>query len=725
MGVAHNVDGVPPESDTPQRRESGAIVPKKRFLVQLGATAIVAAFLASSATVAAAKTPEPAHPVAAKSSAPVLSATPYMGWNTYYGLGGDFDASQVLAVADKLVDSGMAKAGYNIVWLDGGWQSSTPRGTDGLLQADPTRFPDGLASLVTKLHERGLKAGIYTDAGPYIPGSCGLGSYGHYQTDADTFAKWGFDAVKVDFLCGITANLDPKTVFTEFSTALRHNSSGRPMIFNLCNPVTSPDWGNYPESQQSTNSWTYAPAIAESWRTYTDAGFVGMLKYSDMLRNFDANARHPEAAGPGHWNDPDYLGPELGMTDEEFRTQMTLWSISAAPLILASDPKKLSATSLATLTDPDVLAVDQDSLGVQGTRVGAAGTTETWVKPLRNGSKAVVLLNRGDAPAEVSTTATAVGLAGHRFTVSDAWKNDVTESAGVLRASVPAHGAALLTVEVQGAKLGTPRLVVSPPNVTAVDGTVVDGGSDLLAASGAKLTVATTVYNDGTTPALTPDVKLSVPAGWSSVPSGRAPLSILPGRSATFTFTVSVAATAPAGQFEVTASLRFRALPRNGTAVSAPMTVTIAPTPPHGETVLSHHPWISATSGWMTPQVDGSVGGGSAISIAGVGYATGIGVATPSAVRYFLGGACTKLAGVAGIDDAVKNVGPEGGTATFTIVGDGKTLFSSATVVRDQTVALDVDVTGVRDLRLEVGDAGDGGYNDRADWGALTVSCAA
>ena len=157
-------------------------------------------------------------------SDPSLSPTPYQGWNTYYGLGGDFTADEVLDVADFLVSSGLADAGYDIVWLDGGWQAAEPRGADGILRGDPARFPDGMGALADAIHAKGLRAGIYTDAGPYIPGSCGLGSHGHYQTDADTFAAWGYDAVKVDFLCGITADLDPKTVFTEFAEALRNNS---------------------------------------------------------------------------------------------------------------------------------------------------------------------------------------------------------------------------------------------------------------------------------------------------------------------------------------------------------------------------------------------------------------------------------------------------------------------------------------------------------------------
>jgi alpha-galactosidase len=231
--------------------------------------------------------------VAAQATAPVLSPTPYMGWNTYYGLGGDFTEDTIKSVADSLVSRGLAKAGYDIVWLDGGWQADQSRSAAGDLVPNPAKFPNGLKPLVDYIHSKGLKAGIYTDAGPYIPGKCGLGSGGYYQHDADTFAAWGFDAVKVDYLCGIAANLDPKTVYTEFAQALRNNASHRPMIFNLCNPVTSPDWGNYPESQQSINSWSYAPGIAQSWRTYTDVGFQGDIKFKDVLRNYDANARHP------------------------------------------------------------------------------------------------------------------------------------------------------------------------------------------------------------------------------------------------------------------------------------------------------------------------------------------------------------------------------------------------------------------------------------------------
>ncbi|MFE4467824.1 NPCBM/NEW2 domain-containing protein [Leifsonia sp. NPDC056824] len=692
----------------------------------LGLTAVTASALPAAAAPKAAAAPRVAAattPAAAPATAP-LAATPYAGWNTYFGLGGDYTATQVLDVADHLVSSGLAKAGYDIVWLDGGWQASTPRGADGLLQGDPARFPQGMAALAAAIHAKGLKAGIYTDAGPYIPGSCGLGSYGHYQTDADTFAKWGFDAVKADFLCGIKANLDPKTVYTQFADAIRHNSSGRPMILNICNPVTSPDWGDYPQSQQSTNTWSYAPAIAQSWRTYTDVGFVNSIKYTDVLRNFDANARHPEAAGPGHWNDPDYLGPQLGMTDEEFRSQMALWSMSAAPLVVGSDPRTFTPATVATLTNPDLLAIDRDPLGKQAVRVGAAGTTETWTKPLADGSTAVALVNRGDTPADIATTPSAVGVDATRVTITDAWTHGLSEAKDSIRSSVPAHGVSVLIVKKGTGEPQSARVLADAPSFTAVNGTAITPTGDLLAAAGSKLAVTVAVRNDGTTPAQSAAVSLTTPAGWTSSADGGQQQVIVPGGTATARFTVTVPSGTPVGASSIGAAISFSGI-RGAVSVASPVsTVTVAPAPPSGaDQPLSHHPWVSATSGWMTPAVDQSVGGGNPIRVAGTTYATGLGVASPSDIRYYVGGVCTKLSGTVGIDDVVNNVGPGGGTATFSLVADGKTVWDSGVVTRGHAVAFDVNLTGARELVLHVGDAGDGGYNDRADWAAPLISC--
>ncbi|MEO3816332.1 NPCBM/NEW2 domain-containing protein [Plantactinospora sp. B24E8] len=653
----------------------------------------------------------------------VLSPTPYQGWNTYYGLGGEFSEESVKQVADALVSRGLADAGYDIVWLDGGWQDPEPRTAAGDLQADRTRFPNGLKPLVDYIHGKGLRAGIYTDAGPYIPGRCGLGSHGYYQRDADQFAAWEFDAVKVDYLCGIAADLDPKTVYTEFAEALRNNASGRDIIFNLCNPVTSPDWGNYPEEQQSTHSWSYAPGIAQSWRTYTDVGFVGEIKYKDVLRNYDANARHPEAAGPGHFNDPDYLGPELGMTDEEFRSQMTLWSVAAAPLVIASDVRTLSQTSVDILTDPEVLAINQDPAGVQAVRVGPAGTTETWVKRLANGDRAVLLLNRGDSPATLTTTATSVGLTGDRFTLANAWTNQVTESAGTISAAVPAHGTALFRVARAKGKPGVPHVVAGLPQVTEVGGDPLPTGVAPVVAGGDQARVEVTVRNDGAQPVTAPRVELAAPAGWTVRPLGRAPERLAGGRTTTLAFAVTLPADTTAGSATLTATTSYDVRGHGRQRQTSASAVVVAPTPPSGAAVLSHHTWISATSGWMSPTVDRSVGGGSPISLLGQVYPTGLGVASPSTVRYYLGDRCSRLTATVGIDDAVRNVGPEGGTATFQVVGDGRVLFDSGVVTRDAVRQLDVDLTGVRVLDLLVGDAADGGYNDRADWAGLDATC--
>ncbi|GAA1369823.1 NPCBM/NEW2 domain-containing protein [Catellatospora chokoriensis] len=668
---------------------------------------------------AAATTPAPARP-----RQELLSPTPYQGWNTYFGLGGDFAEQSVREVADALVDRGLARAGYDIVWLDGGWQDPQPRTAAGDLQADRTRFPDGLQPLVDYIHAKGLKAGIYTDAGPYIPGKCGLGSGGgYYQRDADQFAAWKFDAVKVDFLCGIAANLDPKTVYTEFAAALRDNASGRPIIFNLCNPVTSPDWGNYPEEQQSTYSWSYAPGIAQSWRTYTDVGFVGDIKFKDVLRNYDANARHPEATGPGHYNDPDYLAPGLGMSDEEFRTQMTLWAAAAAPLVVGSDVRKLSQTSVDILTNRDVLAINQDRAAVQAVRIGPAGTTETWVKRLANGDRAVVLLNRGDLAQTLTAQAAATGLAGSRFTVRNAWTGQDTESAGTLSAAVPAHGAALLRVAPARGLPGVPHVTAGFPQVTQVNAVALPAGAAPVLAGGDQARVEVLVRNDGLLPAMLPKAKLAGPAGWTVRELGQAPLLLAPGRTATFAFTVTLPATAAPGGGTLTATSSYDVLGHGRQQQVTGTPVVVAPAPPTGSVVLSHHTWISATSGWMSPTVDLSVGGWSPISMLGTVYPTGIGVATPSTIRYYVGGRCTGLTATIGLDDAVRNVGPEGATSTFQVVGDGRTLYDSGLLTRDDTRQITVDLTGVRVLDLVVGDAGDGGYNDRANWAALTAIC--
>src|ERR1700716_3691008 len=342
-----------------------------------------------------------------------LARTPYQGWNTFYGLGESFDQAVIQSVADAIVSRGLQAAGYRYVWIDGGWRKGT-RDATGNITVDSARWPGGMKAVADYVHTKGLLAGIYTDAGSDGCGGSGQGSYGHYQQDANQFAAWGYDALKVDFCGGTKQQLDPAVAYGQFRDALLANTSNRPILFNICNPFTpgaSPWSPNYPGFAQSVyNSYSFGPSIGNSWRTDTDVGFVRNIQFRDVLRNLDHNASHPEADGHGHWNDPDSLGPELRMSRIEAQTQFTMWSVSAAPLIIGSDVRALSQDAINMLTNPDVLAVNQDVNGVQGAPISTLGDGQVWVKPLANGDRAVTLLNRGSTALTISTDAKAVGM---------------------------------------------------------------------------------------------------------------------------------------------------------------------------------------------------------------------------------------------------------------------------------------------------------------------------
>jgi alpha-galactosidase len=371
-----------------------------------------------------------------------------MGWNTYYGVGGVYSEQTILAVARSLLRDGLAKAGYRIVWLDYGWASGA-RTSSGQFVLNQGQWPHGFAWLTAWLHAHGLEAGIYTDAGRSGCYDNGVGSYGHYQQDADQFAAWGFDAVKVDFCGAGQEGLTPRPLYTQFASAIRHNSSHRPMVLNVCNFWTPGQVNGklptYANSSFANALW--APALAQSWRTDTDIGGTGKVPFANVLRNLNADAAHPKTAGPGHWNDPDYLGPQLGMTAPEAQAQMTMWAIVAAPLILGSDPRKLSNATLRMLENPRVLAVDQDRLGVQGTEAAARGSGEVWVKPLTGGRRAVALLNTGSRWLTITTGAEAIGIAhATRYRLQNLWNGRRSVGSGTISARVAPHSALLYEV---------------------------------------------------------------------------------------------------------------------------------------------------------------------------------------------------------------------------------------------------------------------------------------
>jgi alpha-galactosidase len=251
----------------------------------------------------------------------------------------------------------------------------------------------------------------------------------------------------------------------------------------------------------------------------------------------------------------------------------------------------------------------------------------------------------------------------------------------------------------------------------------VPAGVAPVVAGGDQARVEVTVRNDGAQPVFAPQVELMVPAGWTARPLGKAPKLLDSNHSVTFAFTVTLPATAAPGSTALTATTSYEVTGKRRLRQETATAVVVAPAAPDGDVVLSHHQWISATSGWMSPTVDQSVGGWSPISMLGQVYPTGIGVASPSTVRYYLGDRCSRLTTTVGIDDAVRNVGPEGGTSTFQVIGDGRVLFDSGVLTRDDIRQADIDLTGVRVLDLVVGDADDGGYNDRANWAGLNATC--
>jgi alpha-galactosidase len=394
-------------------------------------------------------------PAAAQTSAraraaSVLAATPYMGWDTYFAFGGQYSEATVLRQASQLISLGLERRGYRYVWLDVGWWHGT-RGPSGEITVSSKQWPHGLSWLTRTLHAAGLLVGLYTDAGPNGCGGAGQGSYGHYQQDVNTFAAWGFDAVKVDFCGGAEYHLNPATAYSELHDAIEANSSHRPMLLSICDYLQPEEYGEGrpPLEESAFTSYGFGPSVGNSWRTDTDVGLPGNVSFTDVLRNMDADAAAPQAAGPGHWNDPDYLAPDQGMSAAQFRSQLSMWSMLAAPLMISDNLTKISSASLAAVQNTEVIAIDQDPAGVQGTLLSSTGNGQVWVKPLVDGSRAVALLNRGSNPTHIQTSTSSVGMpSASSYSLRNVWTHDVSTTGGLISVEVPGDSTVLLRVSV-------------------------------------------------------------------------------------------------------------------------------------------------------------------------------------------------------------------------------------------------------------------------------------
>jgi alpha-galactosidase len=685
----------------------------KRVAIAASAAAITVASLAAA--------PQPASAAPQSTAIGDLAQVPYLGWNTYYGLGAKYDEQTIKDEAKAIVDRGLEAAGYQYVWLDAGWWSGT-RDANGQITVSSTQWPDGMNGLADYVHSLGLKIGIYTDAGADGCAGAHEGSLDHYQQDANTFAAWGYDAVKVDFCGGEKLGLDPATQYGQFRDALQANTSHRPLLLNICNPFV-PGTGAAP-GRSAYDSWKFGPTTGNSWRTDTDIGFAHSVRYPDMLRNLDHDAAHPEAAGPGHWNDPDYLGPELGMTPNESQAQFSMWSMVAAPLIIGSDVRALQQSTIDMLSNPEVLAIDQDRLGKQGTVVSGDAQAQAWAKPLANGDRAVALFNRGDTATTISTSADAVGLAhAAAYTLRNVWTHTDTESAGTISAAVAPHSVVLLRVS-PGGDLGhtAPAVTLSPASTPAA----YPGSVLRLAVPGRPFAVSSALENDGRQPITDVSVTLDVPAGWTVSPAAATSVGTLPtGRKVALKWQVTPAQGALPGldPLRIAADYSWSGGGSHHPGTAATDTdVQVPSAPPAGSTTLAHQYWLRGTSGYLVPRIDQEVAGG-ALRMNGVKYPSGLGVASPSTIEYYLGGRCTSLTATVGIDDSA-NFDSSGGTAVFQVLGDGAKLYDSGLVSRPRTYQFAVPLDGVDVVTLQVNDGGDGGYNDRADWGGLHIECA-
>ncbi len=347
-----------------------------------------------------------------------LARTPPMGWSSWNHFACEVSDVIIRAQADAMVTTGMKAAGYTYVNIDDCWEGK--RDAQGFIQGNG-KFPD-MKALADYVHSRGLKVGIYSSPGAT---TCEYyeGSLGHEEQDAQTYAAWRFDYLKYDWCYTQGDQIEANKKMYE---AVR--KTGRPMVFSL--------------SGNSGRVWTWGASVgANLWRTTDDM----RDNYYIMIGKGLSQAGLEKFAGPGHWNDPDML--EIGnggMGEDEWRVQMSLWSILAAPLIATLDLTHAPPAALAILTNPEVIAVDQDSSGIPGQRISKEGPLEVWMKPLADGSKAVGLFNFEDGLAPITVNFRDIGLA-ESASLRDLWaRKDLGVFKGSYTATIPFHQVVLI-----------------------------------------------------------------------------------------------------------------------------------------------------------------------------------------------------------------------------------------------------------------------------------------
>jgi alpha-galactosidase len=367
-----------------------------------------------------------------------LAQTPPMGWNSWNKFQCKVSEDLIKSIADAIATNGMKEAGYEYVVIDDCWQVS--RDENGNIVADAQHFPSGIKAVADYVHSKGLKFGIYSDAGTK---TCAgrPASQGHEYQDALQYARWGVDYLKYDW-CN-TGTRNAEEAYTTMSNALL--STGRPIVFSMC------EWG-------TAKPWLWGKGIGNLWRTTGDISdhFEGRNKWPDgsccslgMVDIVEMQNGIETYAGPGHWNDPDMLEVgNGGMSNPEYQAHFSFWALLAAPLMSGNDVRSMTPEIKEILTNQEVIAIDQDKLGRQGRRLSKNGNLEIWARPLSDGGRAVILFNRGTAEGEIKVTWEQLAYPDHLSAkVRDLWAHkDLGSFTGAYSSKVAPHSVIMLKV---------------------------------------------------------------------------------------------------------------------------------------------------------------------------------------------------------------------------------------------------------------------------------------
>ncbi len=666
----------------------------------LTALALIASSVVPALPATASPDPDPA------AADPTLALTPPMGFNNWNTTGCDINEQMIRDMADIFVSKGLKDAGYQYVNVDDCWADLDRDPATGRLRNHPTRFPSGMKALADYIHARGLKFGIYTSAGTQTCARTMPGSLDHEEIDAQTFADWGVDYLKYDN-CN-NQNRPALERYTKMRDALK--KTGRPIVYSIC------EWGQ-------NKPWEWGKGVGHLWRTTGDINDT----WSKTVEIIKLNAPLDAYAGPGHWNDPDMLEVGNGrQTTTEYRSHFALWSIMAAPLLIGADLRKVSQEHLDILRNKEIIAINQDKLGVQGKVIHQKDGHWVFVKPLANGDKAVALFNESEVNATISTSARELGLPRSvGYSVRDLWQHKSFQSAGQISAALPPHGTAIFRV-----KASQDWYRYEPAIDTSLDISQQFAGiPSTITPAGEPFVATVTATNQAPIPLLNASTTFKAPVGWKveKLSSERAPV-LLTSQSVQSRWRVVPPVGVIPGEHLLTGSLDVTWVGHGKLLrpVDAAVLVPVAP-PSGGELWASDVTFTKERSGYGPVERDRSNGGylggdGKTLTINGKTYAKGLGAHANAELILYVGGRCTSFSSDVGIDDE-RDVN-QLGSAVFEVWADGvKVADSGLRTWKDDAVPVTGSLQGAKFLRLVVNDSGDGVRFDRGDFAGAKLTC--